>query len=183
MGNLRTRNEDAVFCNSHRQLWAVAHGMGAHNAGDYASEDIAQASTDLHLGNDLSDCVGGLEDAQLEAHDHLRRHARMHCNGQTAGSMVVALVARGDTGVALWGGDSRSYRIRSRELRLITRDHNPISDLVDSFAVSVAEALAAQTNIITLAIGGQCDLHLDVAVFDVQQERCLVWNTVRRAGK
>ena len=67
MGNLRTRNEDAVFCNSHRQLWAVADGMGGHNAGDYASEVIAQALTDVDLGNDLSDCV----DALVIARDRL----------------------------------------------------------------------------------------------------------------
>ena len=169
MGNLRTRNEDAVFCSSYRQLWAVADGMGGHNAGDYASEVIAQALTDVDLGNDLSDCVDALEDALLEVNDHLRRHARMYCNGQTVGSTVVCLVARGDTGVALWAGDSRLYRLRGRKLHQITRDHNPISDLLDSGAVSEAEALAAQTNIITRAIGGRCDLHLDVAVFDVQQ--------------
>ncbi len=169
IGNRRTHNEDTVFCSSQRELWAVADGMGGHNAGEYASEVIAQAFTDIDLGNDLSDCVDALEDCLLEVNDHLRWHARMHCDGQTVGSTVVTLVTRGDTGVALWAGDSRLYRLRGRKLRQITRDHNPISDLLDSGAVSEAEALAAETNVITRAIGGQCDLHLDVAVFDVQQ--------------
>jgi serine/threonine protein phosphatase PrpC len=69
--------------------------------------------------------------------------------------------------VALWAGDSRLYRLRSGQLELITRDHNPISDLLDSGAVSEAEALAADTNIITRAVGGQHQLHLDIAVFDI----------------
>ena len=168
-GNHRPHNEDAVFCSSARELWAVADGMGGHNAGEYASEVIAQSLTDLNLGMELSDCVDAVEDCLLEVNDHLRRHARVHCGGKTVGSTVVALVTRGTAGVALWAGDSRLYRLRGRCLTQITRDHNPVSDLLDSGTVTEAEALAADTNIITRAVGGQRDLHLDVAVFDVRE--------------
>lgn len=166
-GNHRPRNEDAIFCSSGDALWAVADGMGGHKAGDYASEVIAQSLADVRLNADLGDCVDVIEDALLEVNDHLRHHARTECNGSTVGSTVVVLLVRDAIGVALWAGDSRLYRQRGHQICQITRDHNPIADLLDSGAVSEEEALSADTHIITRAVGGQRDLHLDVAVFDV----------------
>ncbi len=166
-GNHRPRNEDAVFCSSGRRLWAVADGMGGHKAGDYASETIAQTLSDIELSTCLSECVDRIEDSLLEVNDHLRRHARIECDGNTVGSTVVVLVVRDDVGVALWAGDSRLYRVRGRQMLQITRDHNPIADLLDSGAVTEEEALGTDTHIITRAVGGQRELHLDVAVFDV----------------
>lgn len=166
-GNHRPRNEDAVFCSSAQGLWAVADGMGGHQAGDYASETIAQSLADIALNGSVSECVDLIEDSLLEVNDHLRHHARSQCDGNTVGSTVVVLVSKGDVGVALWAGDSRLYRLRGRQMQQITRDHNPVADLLDSGGVTEEEALATDTHVITRAVGGQRDLHLDVAVFDV----------------
>jgi protein phosphatase len=78
------------------------------------------------------------------------------------------MLAEGDVGVALWAGDSRLYRLRNGELTQITRDHNPIADLLDDGVITERTALAKDTNVITRAVGGQPVLHLDVAVFDVE---------------
>ncbi len=167
-GNHRKRNEDAVFCSSRDRLWAVADGMGGHNAGDFASEAIVQALADIELGKSLADAVDGIEDCLLAVNDELRRHARLNCAGETVGSTVVVLVVRGGVGVVLWAGDSRLYRLRERKIEQITRDHNPVSDLLDVGGVTEEEAVNADTHIITRAVGGQSELHLDVAVFDIQ---------------
>ena len=159
-GNRRSRNEDAVFCSSARGLWAVADGMGGHNAGEYASEKIAQCLDSVDLTDDLSQCVDQIEDSLLDVNDHLRQHAQTECGGNTVGSTVVVVVNRGDVGVVLWAGDSRLYRLRDRHMQLITRDHNPIADLLD-------QAIHADTHVITRAVGGQLDLHLDVGIFDI----------------
>ena len=74
---------------------------------------------------------------------------------------------QGNVGVVLWAGDSRLYQMRGRELRLITRDHNPVADLLDVGEVTEEQAISADTHVITRAIGGALDLHLDVAVFEV----------------
>jgi len=168
-GNYRTRNEDSVFCASDRMLWAVADGMGGHNAGDFASEAIAQSLADVELSVDLANCVDRLEDCLLDVNDHLRQHAKAHCGGKTVGSTVVALVIRDRTAVTLWAGDSRLYRLRDGNLQQVTRDHNPVADLLDVGGVTEDQALNADTHIITRAVGGQRDLHLDVAVFDVEE--------------
>ena len=149
------------------RFWAVADGMGGHKAGDVASNAIADALRGLPLNGNLADNVDAVDDVLADVNERLREHARKACPGGTVGSTVVALLALARVGVALWAGDSRLYRLRGRRLEQITRDHNPISDLLDSGAISEAEALAADTNIVTRAVGGHSELFLDVAVFDV----------------
>ena len=169
-GKRRKCNEDAVLSRPEAGLWAVADGMGGHQAGDVASRAIADALRPLRFSGDLSKDVDKVEDALLSVNDELREHAQTQCQGGTVGSTVVTMIARGEIGVVLWAGDSRLYRWRRGRLEQVTRDHNPISDLLDSGAVSEAEAIAADTNIITRAVGGQARLILDVVVFDVMPE-------------
>jgi serine/threonine protein phosphatase PrpC len=80
---------------------------------------------------------------------------------------VVTLLANEDVGVALWAGDSRLYRLRHGVLTQITRDHNPIGDLLDDGLITEQTALARETNVVTRAVGGHGQLFLDVAVFDI----------------
>jgi serine/threonine protein phosphatase PrpC len=169
-GKRRNCNEDAVLSRPDVGLWVVADGMGGHQAGDVASQAIADALRTVPLSGDLSRDVDKIEDTLISVNDELRLHAQTQCQGGTVGSTVVTLLARDEIGVALWAGDSRLYRLRHGRLEQITRDHNPISDLLDSGTVSEAQALNADTNIITRAVGGQADLNLDVVIFDVRPD-------------
>ncbi|MEQ8859800.1 MAG: protein phosphatase 2C domain-containing protein [Pseudomonadales bacterium] len=169
-GKRRRHNEDAVLSRCSDRLWAVADGMGGHQAGEVASQAITAALAGVSLVGTLSAQVDAVEDALLTVNDELRLHARAQGAATTIGSTVVAMLTDDETGVVLWAGDSRLYRLRDGRLEQITRDHNPVSDLLDSGAVSEEQALAADTNIITRAVGGQPRLFLDVAVFDVRPE-------------
>ena len=173
-GNRRKNNEDSVLCRPDVPLWAVADGMGGHMAGDVASQAITDALAKLSLQGPLADNVDLVEDTLLSVNDELRLHARTQCQGGTVGSTVVTVLADDEVGVVLWAGDSRLYRLRKGRLEQVTRDHNPVSDLLDSGVVSEADALAADTNIITRAVGGQACLNLDVAVFDLETDDILL---------
>lgn len=167
-GKRRKKNEDAVLARSDAGLWVVADGMGGHALGDFASQSICEALAKTSVEGTLADRVDGIEAEILTVNDALRAHARVHCDGATIGSTVVALVADQQVGIALWAGDSRLYRYRLGRLEQVTRDHNPSFELFESGAMSEAELLATDSNIITRAVGSQQDLHLDLAVFDVE---------------
>jgi serine/threonine protein phosphatase PrpC len=166
-GKRRQHNEDAVLARSDVGLWVVADGMGGHALGDFASQSIRDALVELSVSGTLADCVDCVEAEILDVNDALRAHARVHCDGATIGSTVIALVADQQVGVALWAGDSRLYRYRLGRLEQVTRDHNPAFELFETGAMSEAELLATDSNIITRAVGSQQELHLDVAVFEV----------------
>ncbi len=167
-GKRRKKNEDAVLARSEAGLWVVADGMGGHALGDFASQSICDALAKMPIEGSLADRVDGIEAEILTVNDALRAHARVHCDGATIGSTVVALVADTQVGIALWAGDSRLYRYRLGRLEQVTRDHNPSFELFESGAMSEAELLATDSNVITRAVGSQQELHLDIAVFDVE---------------
>ena len=166
-GKRRKNNEDAVLSRPDVGLWAVADGMGGHEAGEVASRAVADALSDLSLTGTLPDDVDAVEDTLVNVNDDLRDLARAKGLSGTIGTTVVTLLTTSRVGVVLWAGDSRLYRLRGPKLEQVTRDHNPVCDLLESGSVSEADALAADTNIITRAVGGQPELYLDVAVFDV----------------
>ena len=145
-GKVRKNNEDAVLSRPEAGLWAVADGMGGHQAGDVASLAIASGLAELNMNGSLADGVDLVDDKLLEVNEGLRLHARVECQGGTVGSTVVAMLTKERVGAVLWAGDSRLYRLRGSNLEQITRDHNPISDLLDTGSVSEADALAADTN-------------------------------------
>lgn len=173
-GNRRKNNEDSVLSRPDVALWAVADGMGGHMAGDVASQAIIDALARVPLEGVLAEDVDRVEDALLSVNDELRLHSQTKCQGGTVGSTVVTLLVGDDVGVVLWAGDSRLYRHRNGRLEQVTRDHNPVADLLDAGVVSEADALAADTNIITRAVGGQASLNLDIAVFDVEPKDTLM---------
>jgi len=169
-GNVRRLNEDAVLDRPEAGLWMVADGMGGHEAGDYASRAIAQALRTIEFGSQqkLVDRIDEVEDVLLQVNTALQDYGKTRFAGATVGSTVVIFVATGDHGVAMWAGDSRLYRLRSGRLEQVTRDHNPLSDLLDVGDVTEAEALTTDTNVITRAVGGHGPLHLDLVVFDLE---------------
>jgi serine/threonine protein phosphatase PrpC len=167
-GARRKHNEDAVLARPDVGLWAVADGMGGHEAGEVASRRITEALAGVVPADLLSETVDRVDDALDEVNDSLRRFAHEHCGGRIIGSTVVTMVADQGVGVALWAGDSRLYRLRDGELKQITRDHNPIADLLDDGLVTEQTAVDSDTNVVTRAVGGQGALFLDVAVFDVE---------------
>src|SRR6185295_16895324 len=90
VGCRRKLNEDAVLACPDRQLWAVADGMGGHEAGEVASAMVVEA---------LSRCSDGAEQALAALDDVNARLIEMGRSGfdsRTIGSTVVGLVAKGE---------------------------------------------------------------------------------------
>ncbi len=168
-GAVRTMNEDSMIERPDAGLWAVADGMGGHDAGEVASGMIVEGLASLSCREPLADLVDTLEDNVLDVHQRIRHYSRTHCNGRTVGSTLVSMLARGDTGVCLWAGDSRLYRIRDGQLTQISEDHSQVNEMIAKGLLTREEAKRHPAgNVITRAVGALDTLYLDVAVFELR---------------
>ncbi|MEE4172870.1 MAG: protein phosphatase 2C domain-containing protein [Xanthomonadales bacterium] len=153
-GAVRELNEDAVLSLQAEGLWAVADGMGGHDAGDVASAGVVETLSRMQLADTFETSLANLQTliqianrALLEASDETPRHRQ-------PGTTIAALLIQGEEGAVTWAGDSRVYRFRNGELEQLTRDHSQVQDLVDQGLVDPADAeLHPMAHVITRAIG------------------------------
>lgn len=169
VGTVRKVNEDALLERPEIGLWSVADGMGGHDAGNVASRMVVESLGDLQKPEGLSDYVTSIENSILDTNQRLLEYSEIMLDGRIVGSTVVGLMIYGQMGVCFWMGDSRLYRYRRQELVQLSRDHSQVSELLQSGAITEAEAVNhPESNVITRAVGTSDEPYIDMDVFDVQ---------------
>lgn len=170
VGNVRKVNEDSVgyFESSDINIYAVADGMGGHNAGEVASELAIEVVIEYikqnHQGIDMKKVLSdGIKCANKKIYDVASQSDSLKGMGTTIticfkkqNKMVVANV-----------GDSSCYIIdRKRNLSKVTRDHSLVQQLLDNGTITEEEARThPNKNIITRALG--TNELVEVDLFDV----------------
>lgn len=168
-GVKRKHNEDAVVAVPDIALWAVADGMGGHEAGDVASKMVVDALASVQRPDNFSLFIDAVEDALTAVNQTMRDHAGREYSGRMMGSTVVSMLGAEGYGACVWAGDSRLYRVREGNLEALSRDHSQVQRLVDAGVLSEAEADShPNANVITRAVGGAAALVVDVVMFDVR---------------
>lgn len=169
VGAVRTVNEDAVLERSEIGLWAVADGMGGHDAGNVASSMIVEALSDLSKPQTLNDYVNTIESRIWEANQRLREYSEIMLDGRIVGSTFISFLAFRQVGVCLWMGDSRLYRYRGQELVQLSRDHSEVAELLQAGEITEEEAVNhPDANVITRAVGTTDEPYIDLEVFDLK---------------
>src|SRR5215212_4088798 len=117
VGLRRKINEDSVFVDSERGLWAVADGMGGHEAGEIASAMVTDALRCLPTARDVDELTGRAVEALRQVNRELIDLARSgeRERGRTIGTTVVGLAIADGAFRCFWVGDSRAYRLRGDE--------------------------------------------------------------------
>lgn len=150
-GLRRPLNEDALLAERH--LFAVADGMGGHEAGEVASSICVatfargqEAAGEWLTPDDLQDFMVSADQAIRDA------------AGSRAGTTVsgAALVRQGEAPYWLVFnvGDSRTYLLSEDVFRQITVDHSEVQEMVDNGEITAEQALThPRRNVITRALG------------------------------
>ena len=169
VGLRRKVNEDSMMVRTDRGLWAVADGMGGHDAGDVASAMVTEALLRLPIVYGLDQLVESAIVALKRVNHELITLAASEDAQRTIGSTVVGLAIADGQFRCFWAGDSRAYRIRDEQIAQLTRDHSLVQDLVDAGMLSPQEAENhPNASVITRAVGVVEDLRVDTVSGDVR---------------
>lgn len=182
VGLRRELNEDSFVVTD--RLFAVADGMGGHEAGEVASSLAVQA---LAQGwESYAGQVGEREIGQfLDDADQRIRSATDSKAGTTLTGAVVVEAEDNATGEDTQGqwqwlvfniGDSRTYLLSDGALIRLTRDHSQVQELVDSGMITAEEMHShPHRNVITRALGAGDSWGADFSKATVQPgQRLLV---------
>jgi serine/threonine protein phosphatase PrpC len=169
VGLKRKINEDSIFVDSGRGLWAVADGMGGHDAGEVASATVVDALRHLPPIADLDELADAAKEALAGANRRLIDLARSGPLQRTIGTTVVGLAMLDGEFRCFWMGDSRAYRLRDGELVRLSHDHSLVQSLVDAGMLNPDEAESHENaNVVTRAVGVAESVEVDVVSGDVR---------------
>ena len=121
----RTNNEDGFVCAPRCALFAVADGMGGHNAGEVASAlalDTLAAALRARKARQATPILA-LEDAFGTANQRVFTAAHQNKEQAGMGCTLSAVLVASPHLVGAHVGDSRIYRLRGGALEQLTTDH------------------------------------------------------------
>jgi len=163
VGRVREGNEDAFLVDDRLALFAVADGMGGHQAGEVASATALEALR-AAVASDQP-----INEAVVTANRAVYEMAAENPEMRGMGTTLTALVTLGGNRLLIGHvGDSRAYLLREGALRKVTDDHSLVEELVRDGRLTPEQAeVHPQRSIITRALGIDADVEVDLYTVDV----------------
>ena len=163
VGRMRDNNEDNYVAAP--PLYAVADGMGGHEAGEVASK-IAVTVLEQQAPTTLD--ANALSNAVVTANYAIMRAVEDGHGAEGMGCTLTAAMVKGERLLIAQVGDSRAYLLHQSHLQQITRDHSLMSLLIETGQITPEEAEThPQRSVITRALGGSVDTVPDIYELNV----------------
>ena len=160
-GNVRQANEDSHLLQPETGVFAVADGMGGHEAGALASAVVTNALQSIGSPASAPDLLARLEDRILRANARLTTIAEER-GGIVIGATLAVLLVYDRNFACVWSGDSRIYLVRGGSIAQISRDHTEVQELLEQGLLTKEEARTSpRRNVITRAIGVHSEPELE----------------------
>ncbi|AOT03883.1 PP2C family protein-serine/threonine phosphatase [Arthrobacter sp. U41] len=174
-GLRREMNEDSFIASD--PVFAVADGMGGHEAGEIASGICVRTLARIpQLASGERDATAGVVQEYLLLADESIREA----TGSRAGTTLSGVVVVEQMGVPYWLvlniGDSRTYRLSQGKLKQVSVDHSEVQELVDAGQITPAEAAVhPRRHVVTRALGTGDETEADYWLLPIEEgDRILV---------
>lgn len=174
-GLRREMNEDSFIASD--PVFAVADGMGGHEAGEIASGICVRTLAGIpQLVSGARDATAGVVQEYLLMADKGIREA----TGSRAGTTLSGVVVVEQMGAPYWLvlniGDSRTYRLSQGQLSQISVDHSEVQELVDAGQITQAQAAVhPRRHVVTRALGTGDETEADYWLLPIEEgDRILV---------
>jgi len=145
-------------------LFLVADGMGAHAAGELASEIAAEKIPQLYTKyKDLS-APESLRQAVTDANSAIHRKGQENEDFYNMGTTCSVLTLLPQGAVVAHVGDSRVYRLRNNKLEQLTFDHSLVWEMRASGNLNPEDEAAnlVPKNVITRSLGPYPNVKVDL---------------------
>ncbi len=164
VGRVRQMNEDRFLADDTQSLFAVADGVGGHQAGEVASQTSVETLQRSFAEGEHT--IDGLVAAAEAANSAVWQLAQGSREKRGMGTTLTALALVQENGEEQLGlinvGDSRAYLLEQGELMQLTEDHSLVEELVRDGKLTHAEAqVHPQRSIITRALGMEPVIEVD----------------------
>jgi protein phosphatase len=172
-GLVRGRNEDSCLVRTDVGLWAVADGMGGHEAGDLASRIVVQSLDEIGAPASAADLLEQCEAHLFSANQQILALSQVR-QGATVGTTAAVLLVRDGHYACIWAGDSRVYLISREGIKQISHDHSELEELIAGGALSREEVQDWPNNAITRAVGVVAEPEFEVVTGPAEPEDIFV---------
>lgn len=172
IGNVRQTNEDEVlFVRPHDArlrrekgvLAIVADGMGGHNCGEVAARMAVDTISEQFYDARGNDLLKDLAKAVEKANANIFGLAQSDTAHKGMGTTCIAAVLRGKELYLAHVGDSRAYRVSTKGIAQLTKDHTYVQSLFDRGVITAEEKdNHPEKNYITKALGTRKQVSPDI---------------------
>ncbi len=190
VGKVRKVNEDSYGIVEDKNLFFVCDGMGGTIAGNFASNltsEIVTKSVDILNDKDI-DTV--LKPSNIESYVNRKFLTSIFLSNRAVynfSQKYHKLSGMGTTISLLWYnsvhelihicqvGDSRIYLIRNNKIRLLTKDHTKLAELLQTGKITYQDTISSEIkSMITRAVGVQPMLKIDYILEKVYPDDYIV---------
>jgi protein phosphatase len=177
-GCVREGNEDAIGCWPCEDglVFAVADGLGGHNAGEVASALAIEVLADQLQGESAGTTVAkrlrnGVQEANLRIYNKSTTVPELRHMGTT----LTATSVVGDTLVTAHVGDCRLYLLRDGNFTQLTKDHTWVWEQVQYGILSIEEARKhPKRHMLSRALGQDLIVAIDTLTMKIRPGDVLI---------
>ena len=174
IGMRRSINQDAFAINLARDmnhfrqrghLFVVADGMGAHAAGELASQITADNVPHLYRKYTDISPPESLKRSVVETNAEIHRKGQANEEFHNMGTTCTALSLLPQGAIVGHVGDSRCYRLRGKRLEQMTFDHSLVWEMREANKSLTGDADISHSlpkNVITRSLGPYPDVNVDL---------------------
>ncbi len=172
VGLMRANNQDALTVSLARNekqwrrqghVFLVADGMGAHRAGELASQMAVELTSGRYRRTRFSAPPSALAGAIEAANNRIFYHGQANEECRGMGTTLSGLLLLPEGAVVGHVGDSRVYRVRGAQIEQLTFDHSLAWEISAAEGYPYGEAPDyVPRNVVTRSVGPHLDVKVDL---------------------
>lgn len=175
-GKIRKNNEDSYLATG--KVFAVADGMGGHQAGEIASRIAVDILKDAQEDLLSKDTEVLLKESFSKVNSVIFQKAEKNAELKGMGTTLTVAVIKPNQVLLGHAGDSRVYLLDESNFSLLTEDHSLVAQMVKEGQISKSEAEDhPMKSMITRALGAGKQIEVDTGSVEVKSGNKLLLAT------